>query len=245
MNKDTLTVAEHIRELKVRTAICLIILLIFSLVVFLRIDRVFTKLLVSANEYGYRIITLSPQETITQEVKLTCIIALFLAAPVLIYNTLSYILQPVTFGSSIRMILAIAIIEVLFLCGAGFAFKVILPNIFRFLREISKAINIVDTTVTVDRYVSLLIGVLAIFGCIMEMPVITIILTGLGIVRYTSMKRFRSYVIVAVFIIAAIITPPDILSQLLVAIPMLLIYEICIVISHVCIKKERKTGIVN
>ena len=100
----------------------------------------------------------------------------------------------------------------------------------------------VSATVSVQSYISFLMTVFMVFGFIFELPMVSVLLTQMGFLKAEWMKKGRKIVIVGIFFIAAVITPPDVVSQVMVAVPMLVLYELSIVLCMLC--QRLKGGII-
>ena len=114
-----------------------------------------------------------------------------------------------------------------FALGAFFAYKIVLPFMLQFLIKQGQGTDYV-ASVSIANYISFLLLIFTIFGFIFEMPLVSVILSRLGILTPKIMRKIRGGAIVAIFVVAAIITPPDIFSQIMVGVPMVALYELSI-----------------
>lgn len=135
--------------------------------------------------------------------------------------------------------LFIFISSILFFIGVLFGYYVIVPMSINFLATFSIS-KIVENTFTIESYVSMVKTAVIASGLFFELPIIIFFLTKLGIVTPLFLRTYRKYAVVIVLIIAAIVTPPDVVSQITVAIPMLLIYEASIFISANVMRNKLK-----
>ena len=124
--------------------------------------------------------------------------------------------------------------------GVAFAYFISLPFMLRFLIQFTGEVD-VSASISIQQYVGFLMTVFVIFGLVFELPVVSVLLTGLGIVKAEWLMKGRKVMIVIIFVLAAIITPPDIVSQIMVAIPMIGLYELSIALSKFVgkLKKEK------
>ena len=125
---------------------------------------------------------------------------------------------------------------ILFCVGVLFAYKLMMPFMLRFLSTGIEGAEYILPTTSIERYVNLCLTMFIIFGCVFEMPLITIILSKMGIINPQILKQVRGVAIVVIFFIAAVVTPPDIVSQCMVAIPMVLLYFVSIFLSGIFYK---------
>ena len=124
----------------------------------------------------------------------------------------------------------------LFVVGVMFAYKLMMPFMLRFLSTGIEGAEYIQTTTSIESYVNLCLTMFIIFGCVFEMPLITIILSKMGIINPQILKQVRGVAIVVIFFIAAVVTPPDIVSQCMVAFPMVLLYFVSIFLSGIFYK---------
>lgn len=118
---------------------------------------------------------------------------------------------------------------VLFVIGAGFAFYFLFPVVFRFFVELNQSAMIPNLMLPAARdYLSFAIGMLKIFGIAFQLPLVLVLLNRLGVVSKSSLIKVRRYVLVLIVIIAAVLTPPDVVSQILLALPLWFLFEISI-----------------
>ena len=115
---------------------------------------------------------------------------------------------------------------ILFLVGAGFAFYVLLPFVFRFFVELNESSPVPSLMLPVARdYLSFSIGILKVFGVAFQLPLVMVILNRLGLLSRERVMKMRRYAIIIIVIAAAVLTPPDVVSQVLLALPMWLLFE--------------------
>ena len=160
-------------------------------------------------------------------IKLAFFTALLVAMPYLIYQAWAFV-APGLYQSEkklARPILAAAV--TLFYVGCAFAWFLVLPMVFGFLAMFTP--DTVAMVPDVAKYLDFVLVILLAFGMSFELPVAVVILVVLGVVTPAQLREARGYVVVGVFILAAVITPPDVVSQLMLAIPLCLLYELGII----------------
>ena len=127
----------------------------------------------------------------------------------------------------------------LFLIGAAFAFEIVLPITLLFFAGMNAG-QTISPMVSIESYISFVSTTLVTFGIVFELPVVVIMLTRIGLLNPVMLRKNRKYVILAVFVLAAFITPPDVTSQILVAFPMLFLFEISLLLSRILFRKRLK-----
>lgn len=162
----------------------------------------------------------------------------FVASPVIFYQIWAFI-APGLYDEEKRYILPLAFLSALFFIAGGlFCYFIVFPFAFRFF--ISYSTPEIVMTPKVSDYLSFTLKLIFAFGLIFEMPIFTFFLARLGLITAALMRKARKYAIVIIFILAAILTPPDVLSQLLMACPMLLLYELSIGVAAIFGRKRTK-----
>jgi sec-independent protein translocase protein TatC len=159
--------------------------------------------------------------------KLAFFVALVIAMPWLLFQLWAFV-APGLYRRERRLALPLlASALVLFYAGCAFAYFVVLPAVFTFLNKVTPVGVTMMTDIT--NYLDFVLVIFLAFGASFELPVALVILALLGWVTPKQLREWRGYAVVAIFVLAAVITPPDVVSQMLLALPMILLYEAGIV----------------
>ncbi len=181
-----------------------------------------------------------PTETFMLTMKLAFFAGIVLAFPFILYFLLQFILPGLKPEERKALWPALAVGFGLFLSGVLFAYFFVLPNVLTFFYEWGKEIG-VSNDWRIGYYISFATTFVLIFGLAFELPVVVMTMVKLGILAHSTMRETRSYAILAIFVIAALITPtPDVMTLSLLAVPMCILYEICIWLSYFHEKKVRR-----
>lgn len=158
---------------------------------------------------------------------LATLVALIITIPVLMWHIWAYV-APGLHKNEKQLLLPIFLLSpILFVCGAAFAFYILFPFVFKFFLDISETTNLPTVLLpAVKGYLGFAIGLLKVFGIAFQLPLVLIVLNRIGVLSKQTAIKSRKYVIVCIFIAAAVLTPPDIVSQILLALPMWLLFEI-------------------
>lgn len=160
---------------------------------------------------------------------LATMIALIITVPVFLWHVWAYIAPGLHKNEKQFLVPIFLISPLLFVIGAAFAFYVLFPFAFKFFLEINESANFpVVLLPAVTGYLAFAIGMLKVFGIAFQMPLVLVGLNRIGVLSRKTAIQSRKYVIVLIFIMAAVLTPPDIISQILLALPMLLLFELSI-----------------
>ena len=169
--------------------------------------------------------------------KVTMMVAFVIALPYVLYQAWAFI-APGLYEHEKKLALPIILSSfLLFLLGMAFAYFFVFPAVFKFVAAYTP--SGVQMATDIDKYLSFVITLFLVFGLSFETPVVEMVLVRLGMVSIQKLKDFRSYFIVIAFVIAAIVTPPDVISQFMLAIPMILLYEFGIFMSRYITPREK------
>lgn len=235
-----MSLSGHLRELRNRILICVILLVVVFGVCLSFAPRLVTLLTDMGRRYDYVYVYIAPQELFLVYMNVALVGAVVVCFPVLAYQVYAFC-SPGLSGKE-RGYISGALIAggLCFLVGVAFAYFISLPFMLRFLIQFTGEVD-VAASISIQQYVSFLLTVFVIFGLVFELPVVSVLLTGLGLVKAEWLVKGRKVMIVVIFVLAAIITPPDIVSQIMVAVPMLALYEISIALSRV-VGRARKSA---
>ena len=246
MSKNTKQHAEgnmslvgHLKEIRNRIALVAVALVVAFVVCFAFIKPLATKLLEMGQGYGFQYVYLSPSELITAYFKLSLILAVVIVSPLLLSQIWGFLAPALTKRERKAIGPAFAGGLVFFFIGAVFSYLIAIPFMIQFLINYSQS-DLISSAISVASYLDFMVGMILTFGLVFEMPMLAFVLSNLGILTPEILRKLRSYAIVLVFIIAAVITPPDVVSQFMIAVPMLGLYELSILISAVIAKRRAK-----
>ena len=166
--------------------------------------------------------------------KVTLLIAFMLALPWILYQAWAFI-APGLYTHEKRLVAPLVISSsLLFLAGVAFCYFLVFGRVFKFINEFAPAsINVAPD---IENYLDFIMSMCLAFGVTFEVPVVVVVLVRMGLVSVEKLKAIRPYVIVGAFVIAAIVTPPDIVSQFSLAVPMCLLYELGLLIAPLFVR---------
>lgn len=237
----SMSLSGHLRELRNRILVCVILLVVVFGVCLSFAPQIVTLLTDMGERYNYVYVYIAPQELFLVYMNVALVGAVVVCFPVLAYQIYAFC-SPGLSGKERGYISGSLIAGGLcFLLGVAFAYFISLPFMLRFLIQFTGEVD-VSASISIQQYVSFLLTVFVIFGLVFELPVVSVLLTGLGLVKAAWLVKGRKVMIVIIFVLAAIITPPDIVSQIMVAVPMLGLYEISIALSRMVGKMKRNAA---
>lgn len=189
---------------------------------------------------GGQLIAIEVASPFFAPLKLAFFVAIVVAMPWLLYQAWAFV-APGLYKREKRMALPmLGSALVLFYAGCTFAYFIVLPAVFSFLHKVTPAGVAMMTDIS--HYLDFVLVVFLAFGASFELPVALVILVLLGWVTPAQLREWRGYAIVGIFVIAALITPPDVISQLLLALPMIALYEVGIIAARAVVRRRRASG---
>ncbi|GGI19690.1 MAG: twin-arginine translocase subunit TatC [Oxalicibacterium faecigallinarum] len=170
-------------------------------------------------------------------VKVTMLLAFIIALPWVLYQMWAFI-APGLYAHEKKLIAPLVISSsLLFMAGVAFCYYFVFGVIFHFINNFAP--HSISVAPDIDSYFGFVMTMFIAFGLTFEVPVVVIVLVRMGLVSVQKLRQIRPYVIVGAFVIAAIVTPPDVMSQLLLAIPLCLLYEVGLLLAPVFEKATR------
>ena len=210
----------------------------FFLVYYLAIEVLMAWIIHPIEERGIQIIYTSMSEALVTKFKVALIAALILAAPVIIWQIWSFI-RPALYPKekkAFRVLFLLALL--LFLLGVVFCYLAVYMLAVDFFLVAGD--NLATPMLSIDKYVSFLLGFIVPFGLAFQLPVVLYLMTRVGWTSYRTLASKRKFVILGIFVFAAILTPPDVVSQLALGLPMIALYEIGIQACRFTKPRERE-----
>lgn len=230
-----MSLIEHLEEFRRRFITCAIVVFIAAMASYLYIDRIREIFAAPAGSLVYLGLT----EAFITNMKLAFICGFFVSLPVIFYQVWCFILPGLRESEKLLVFFISVFSLIFFVLGVTFGFVVVLPFSVRFF--LGFASEQLQPMLSFSSYISYATGLLLGFGFVFEMPVAVLILAKLGIVSAAFLAQQRMHATIIIFVLAAVLTPPDVISQVLMGLPMLLLYELSILLSRLVEKKQTET----
>jgi len=228
---------DHLEELRWTILRSLIAVVLGAVVCYL-FSREIVTFLRSLGPEDLKLIYLAPTEGFMIYIKVAIFSGLVLSMPYVVYEFWKFIV-PGLLEKEKKLVPPIVAFTVLcFATGASFAALVIIPLGLKFL--LSFQTDFLTASITIGKYLGFVVTIILVFGVVFELPVLSFFLTKIGILTPEFLRRNRRYGIVLIFIMAAVLTPPDIFTQLMLAGPLIMLYEISIWVSRMVKSKEEE-----
>jgi len=185
------------------------------------------------------IFTNLPEMFITY-IKVSLVAGIIVAVPVIFYELWMF-LAPAFYQNEKRYLVPfVASSSILFILGALFGYLIVFPYAFKFF--MSFATEDIQALPSVKQYFSFATRLLLAFGLVFEMPIVVLFLTKIGLITPDAMKRFRKFAILGAFVLSAILTPPDVATQIMMAIPIIILYELSLFLSKGVYRKKKESS---
>jgi len=235
------TFISHLVELRDRLLRAIIAVVVLTLVMIPWAKEIYAVLaqpLLAALPAGATMIATDVTGTFLVPLKVTLMTGFVVALPYVLYQAWAFV-APGLYQHEKRLALPVIVTSFLFfLVGMAFAYFVVFPVAFGFFA--SYAPTGVQMMTDIDKYLSFVLTMFIAFGLTFETPVVVVVLVRLGIVGLDKLKAARPYIVVGAFVIGAIFTPPDVISQLLLAIPLWLLYEVGLFVARFVSPPQRE-----
>ncbi len=229
MESDNLemSIVEHLEELRNRLIKSIIAVVIAAFGAYFFSEELMEILTRPVGE----LVFLRPTEAFFTYIKISIFAGILVALPFLLYQFWSFVLPALHDNEKKYINLLLPISLFMFALGIAFGFAVVLPLGMRFLLNFGSPE--LSAMISISHYVSFLLTLLLPFGLIFQLPLVLNLMVKLGIIKIDTLTIFRKYIIILIFIISAILTPPDIITQLFMAGPLILLYEGSILIAKI------------
>jgi len=241
MTDDKQPFLGHLEELRRRLVICAIAVGIGFIISYVFAKQLFSYLILPLTKVlpdDSRLIFTNLPDMFIAYIKVALVAGIILAIPIIFYQLWMF-LAPALYQKEKKYIIPFVLFSsILFVVGALFGYLVVFPYGFKFF--VSFATEDIQALPSVKQYFSFAIRLLLAFGLVFEMPIVVLFITKIGLITPDSMKKFRKFAILCSFILSAILTPPDVATQLMMALPIIILYEISIFLSKAIYRKKEE-----
>ncbi len=228
----------HLKELRNRLLVCVLFLVVAFSVCLSFSPRLISFLTEMGEAYDYVFVYIAPQELLLVYLNTALVGALVICFPVIAIEAYAFCSPGLIARERFFVLSTLMAGTLFFALGITFARYISLPFVLRFLIQFTGEVD-VSASISIQQYISFLLTVFVVFGLVFELPVLSVLLTGVGLIQPEWLVKARKVMIVVIFLIAAVITPPDVVSQIMVAVPMIVLYELSIFLSRL-VRKKRK-----
>ena len=225
---------EHLEELRGRIIKSLVSIILFSIVAYFFSEKLIDFVSKPIPELYF----MSPTEAFATRIKLSLIAGIIASVPVIFYHLWQFVV-PGLFEREIKMVIPVVLSStIFFLIGATFCFLFVLPLSIKFL--LGFGTEKLKPMIKIGDYISFVSYLILAFGAVFELPVICYFLGKIGLITPQTLTKGRRYAIVGMLVLASLITPPDMFSQLMLAGPLYFLYEVSIVVVRIVQRRKNK-----
>lgn len=237
---------EHLIELRQRLIYSIIALVVLFILCFFVADHIYNFLLgpfiaAAGSPEAVRLIYTAPQEFFFTKLSVALFAAIFLAFPVIASQIYAFVAPGLYKNERMAFLPYLIATPICFLIGAAVVYYGVMPlalGFFLGMQQVDPTGVSIEMVTRVSEYLSLIMTLLLAFGVCFQMPVILTLLAQVGLIGVDNLKAWRRYAIVAIVIVAAFLTPPDPISQIGLAIPLLLLYELSVIAVRIVEKRR-------
>ncbi len=241
MSDEKMPITAHLEELRKRLIVCIIALIVGFTVSYFFKEQLFIFIIKPLEPHlpeGSKLQYISLPEAFLTYLKLCLFSALFLALPVILYELWLFI-APGLFEKEKKYIVPFVLFSMIFfLSGASFCYFIVFPFVFKFFMAFSN--ESLHAMPTIRQYLAFSTRLLFAFGLVFEMPIFFFFLGRIGLVNYKTLAKQRRIAIVLIFLTAALLTPPDVISQTMLAGPLMILFELSLQIVRLTGKKPQE-----
>lgn len=236
------SIVDHLSELRNRLFVVVIAFVALSLGAFAFVKTITEVMLTMGTEAGFNFVYISPSEILVANFKVSLIISLVVDLPLILFELWAFAAPALTKREKIVVSLCLLAGLVFFAIGCYFCYRVAMPMMVQFLSNYSNS-DLITASISFQNYLNFVVSMILTFGLVFEMPILAMLLSQFGILKPQFMVKARKYAILIIFVIAAIITPPDIVSQIMIGVPMILLYEISILVCRLTYRRKKEKQI--
>ncbi|MEK7703382.1 MAG: twin-arginine translocase subunit TatC [Myxococcota bacterium] len=241
IESSRMSLMDHLEELRRRLLYIVVVLVVATFASFSFAPQLFDLLREPLEAVTRtRLQVLSPLELFVTYLKLAMLAGIFVTAPWSLFQLWLFV-SPGLYRREKRWITPFIVLGTLFFFAGGlFAFELVLPMGFRYLAEMVP--ETIETNYSVSLYYSLVVRMILAFGVVFQLPLIMWVLSAAGIASPAAYSRFRKYWLIAAFVIGGILTPPDPFTQIMMAVPLLLFYELGVWGARIMYRQRTSTS---
>jgi len=239
MSEAQESLISHLVELRDRLLRAILAILLVFLCLFPWAKDLYSILaqpLLLALPHGGQMIATDVVGVFLVPMKVALLVAFVIALPYVLYQAWAFVAPGLYIHEKKLVLPLVTTSSVLFLVGMAFAYFIVFPVVFKFMASIAP--EGVAWMTDIEKYLSFALSTFVAFGVTFEVPVVVIVLVHMGVVSVAKLREIRPYVIVGAFVVGAIFTPPDVLSQLMLAVPLCILYELGIVAGALLVRRS-------
>ena len=226
---------EHLVELRRRIVFSVIALLLATIASFPFAGWIYRYVVLSAVDV--QLVVLAVEEAFYLHLRIALVSGLVISLPFILYSAIAFVLPALTRSEKRKLFFYLPMGFILFVAGIAFGYFQVLPILTRFFLGFTS--ETLRPMISASSFLGFVFSTILPFGFLFEMPLLVALLTGLGIIGPEFLRSNRKFTLLILFVLSALLTPPDVTSQILMVVPPLLLYEVSIVISLITARGRR------
>jgi len=238
MKGQSMNVVQHLEELRKAILITVGIFSVFFLLAFIYVQDIYRILV---KDLPFKLALLGPSDILMVYLMIASVVALAATIPVAAHQMWRYISPGLTAKERKVTLAYIPALFILFIVGISFGYFILFPLVLNFLMSLSD--GMFTTFFTTEKYFRFLLNMTLPFGFLFELPIVIMFLTSLGIINPFVLQKIRKYAYFVLTVTSVLITPPDFIADILVIIPLLLLYEGSITLSKIVFMRKQKIAV--
>lgn len=238
MKGQSMNVVQHLEELRKAILITAGIFSVFFLLAFIYVQDIYRILV---KDLPFKLALLGPSDILMIYLMIASVVALAATIPVAAHQMWRYISPGLTAKERKVTLAYIPALFILFIVGISFGYFILFPLVLNFLMSLSD--GMFTTFFTTEKYFRFLLNMTLPFGFLFELPIVIMFLTSLGIINPFVLQKIRKYAYFVLTVTSVLITPPDFIADILVIIPLLLLYEGSITLSKIVFRRKQKIAV--
>lgn len=238
MKGQSMNVVQHLEELRKAILITAGIFSVFFLLAFIYVQDIYRILV---KDLPFKLALLGPSDILMVYLMIASVVALAATIPVAAHQMWRYISPGLTAKERKVTLAYIPALFILFIVGISFGYFILFPLVLNFLMSLSD--GMFTTFFTTEKYFRFLLNMTLPFGFLFELPIVIMFLTSLGIINPFVLQKIRKYAYFVLTVTSVLITPPDFIADILVIIPLLLLYEGSITLSKIVFRRKQKIAV--
>jgi len=236
------TLLAHLRDLRKMLLISGAAILVSFVVIFFGFAEQLVEFLIGTiRAQNVEIIYTALTETFSVQAKASLIAGVVVAAPIVLWQVWAFVVPALYKKERLTFTLLYLAAILLFVAGVLFAYVIVFNMAVNFFIVFGE--NLATPMLSIKTYVDFLFSFILPFGVVFELPIAIAVMTQTGLITTATLTKYRKYVIFGIFILSAILTPPDVVSQVMLAVPLIFLYEVGIIVSRVIrVRKKKSTA---
>ncbi|WP_026295010.1 twin-arginine translocase subunit TatC [Sediminispirochaeta bajacaliforniensis] len=235
-NDLRMTFFEHLSELRKRLFYIAISIVLFSGIGYYFVDPAVEVL--KKPVQGLTFVYLTPPELFLAYIKISVTMGIMASVPVILFQIWRFVKPGLEKGEVAALGFTIIFGTIFFITGAFFSYRIILPITMTFFLKYSTPE--ITAMFSFGNYIGFISSILIAFGVAFELPIVVVILARVGLVNHKKLQQAAKYILLGIVVMAAILTPPDVVSQILLAGPMFVLYELSVLLAMIFEKRKQK-----